>query len=136
MSDFKINYTHVNQFHLVQVEDQEIGLTYEVYLHMLPLPGGGSDMQAIVDPVSVERGTLWKCWLREIDTPRVDDLRQKHRDRQRLELPGEEVRGQLNLKEHLSEVVADVLEAYQREKWVVIPRPSERKSRYQREPVI
>jgi len=136
MSDFKVGYTHVNQFHLVHVEDQDTGLTYEVYFHTLPLPGGGNDLQAIVDPVSVSGGTLWKCWLREIETPRVDDLREKLRIRQRVELPGEEVRGHLRVMDHIPEVVADVLEAYHRVKWVVIPGPSERKSRYQRNPVI
>ena len=127
-------YPQVNQFHLIQAEDRDTGLTYEVYLHLLPLLGGGQDMQAIVDPVSVEGGNLWKCWLREIETPRVDALRQEHLERRRAALPGEAVTEHLNLKEHLGDVTLDVLEAYQVFK--VKPDLVTRVSRYNREPVI
>lgn len=127
-----MGYTHVNQFHLVQIEDHDTGLTYEVYFHTLPVVGGGSDMQAIVDPVSVEGGTLWKCWLREIETPRLDvSLRGQNVERN---LGG--TLGHQRVVDHLPEVVADVMEAYVKEKWVVMVEPSERKSRYRREPVI
>ena len=131
---FTIHYTHVNQFHLVQVEDQDTGLTYEVYLHMLPLLGGGSDIQAIVDPVSVEGGMLWKCWLRKIETPRIDDLRHEHWERRRRALSEEVLPEHLRLMDHIEEVVLDVLEAYQVFK--VKPDSVVRVSRYNREPVI
>lgn len=135
MSNFVATYIHVNQFRLVLVEDQDTGLTYEVYLHTMPVAGGGSDLQVIVDPV--EGLLIWKCWLREIPTPRVDELRRRDRERRQVELPGEPVQGQLHLDEHVQEVVADVMEAYAKENKVLPTQPRvERASRYRREPVI
>jgi hypothetical protein len=114
-----------------QVTYPDEGQDLEVYLTMKPLPGGGQDMQAIVDPVSIEGGLLWKCWLREIKTPRIDALRAELRERSIGEIPPPHI----NLTSYSSEVICDVLDAYL-EAHNSKGNPVARVSRYERTRVI